>query len=66
MSLSSLYSNDYKESLVFKEHIAEFAEKARKELVGTTIYGVPLDIYNDRHVIVALYLMLKEYAGFHE
>ena len=66
MALSDLFSEGYKESLEFKDQIARFANDARKELEGSTLYGYPLDVFNDRHVIVALYLMLKNYTGFHE
>jgi hypothetical protein len=60
------FSDEYSHSLEFRERIEEFTEKSRKELIGSTIYGIPLDVANDQHVIAALYLKLQNYNSYHE
>jgi hypothetical protein len=60
------FSDDYVYSLELRERISTFVDKAREGLIGATIYGVPLDITNNEHVIAALYLKLSEYDSYHE
>lgn len=66
MALSDLYSKDYLASIEFKKNILGYIEDAKELCKGSTLYGFPVDINNEDHIIAVLYLMLMGYNKFHE
>ena len=65
-TFSSMFSEDYSNHLEHRDKIKSLVIRAKEELKGGTLYGVPINTSNPEDLIACLYIMYKDYDQFHE